>query len=100
MPRHPNRRDEIAETCRAHGLAFILRGETKNPPTPDTDIYVRGRAVIDAKVSYRLTRNLKVFVELLNVTDEPLREYTGVRSRENDFEIYKWKAKVGVNFNL
>ena len=40
VPRHPNRRDEIAETCRAHGLAFILRGETKNPPTPDTDIYV------------------------------------------------------------
>ena len=65
-----------------------------------TDIYVRGRAVIDAKVSYRLTRNLKFFVELLNVTDEPLREYTGVRSRENDFELYKWKAKVGVNFNL
>ena len=65
-----------------------------------TDIFVRGRAVIDAKLSYRFTRKLKVFVELLNLTEEPLREFTGVRARENDFEIYKWKAKVGVNFNL
>jgi TonB-dependent receptor len=65
-----------------------------------TDIYVRGRAVVDAKVSYRFTSRLKVFVELLNLTEEPLREFTGVRARENDFEIYKWKAKVGVNFNL
>jgi TonB-dependent receptor len=67
---------------------------------PDTDIFVRGRSVVDAKVSYRFTRKLKVFVELLNLTEEPLREFTGVRVRENDFEIYKWKAKVGVNFNL
>lgn len=65
-----------------------------------TDIYVRGRAVVDAKVSYRLTHQLKLFVELLNLTEEPLREFTGVRARENDFELYKWKAKVGVNFNL
>lgn len=68
--------------------------------SPETDIYVRGRAVVDAKVSYRLTRSLRLFVELLNLTEEPLREFTGVRERENDFEIYKWKAKVGVNFNL
>ena len=61
---------------------------------------VSGRAVVDAKLSYRFSRKLKVFVELLNLTEEPLREFTGVRSRENDFELYKWKAKVGVNFNL
>lgn len=67
---------------------------------PDTDIFVRGRAVVDAKLSYRFTRKLKFFVELLNLTEEPLREFTGVRARENDFELYKWKAKVGVNFNL
>lgn len=68
--------------------------------SPATDIYVRGRAVVDAKMSYRLTKQLKLFVELLNLTEEPLRELTGERARENDFEIYKWKAKVGVNFNL
>lgn len=66
----------------------------------DTDIYVRGRAPIDAKVSYRINRHFRVFGEFLNLTEEPLREFTGVRARENDFEIYHWKARFGVNFNL
>lgn len=66
----------------------------------ETDIYIRGRAPIDAKVSYRVTRNFKVFGEFINLTEEPLREYTGVRRRENDYEIYQWKARFGVNFNL
>ena len=66
----------------------------------DTDIYVRGRGPIDAKLSYRVTRHFKLFGEFLNLSEEPLREYTGERRRENDFEIYRWKAKFGVNFNL
>ena len=65
-----------------------------------TDIYVRGRRPIDAKISYRVNRHFKVFGEFLNLSEEPLREYTGVRPRENDFEIYRWKARFGVNFNL
>ena len=66
----------------------------------DRDIYIRGRSPVDAKISYRVNRHFKVFGEFLNITEEPLREYTGVRSRENDFEIYAWKARFGVNFNL
>lgn len=66
----------------------------------DTDIYVRGRSPLDAKVAYRVSRNLKLFAEFMNLTEQPLREYTGVRVRENDYEIYTWKAKVGVNFNF
>lgn len=68
--------------------------------SPDTDIYVRGRSPIDAKISYRINSRLKVFAEFLNLTEQPLREFTGVRERENDFETYQWKAKFGVNFNL
>jgi TonB-dependent receptor len=68
--------------------------------SPDTDIYVRGRGPIDTKVAYRVNRHFKIFGEFLNLSEEPLREFTGVRSRENDFEIYHWKAKFGVNFNL
>lgn len=40
VPRHPNRRDDIAQTCRAHNLNFIMRGEEKIMPAPGTDIYV------------------------------------------------------------
>lgn len=67
---------------------------------PATDLYVRGRRPLDAKVSYRVNRHLRLFGEFLNLTEEPLREYTGERRRENDFEIYRWKARFGVNFNL
>lgn len=66
----------------------------------DTDIYIRGRRPLDAKLSYRVNRHFKIFGEFLNLTEEPLREYTGIPNRENDFEIYRWKAKFGVNFNL
>ena len=65
-----------------------------------TDIYVRGRGPVDAKLSYRVNRNFKIFGEFLNLGEEPLREFTGERRRENDFEIYRWKAKFGINFNL
>lgn len=40
VPRHPDRRDEIAETCHAHNLEFTLRGKTKILPAPGTDIYI------------------------------------------------------------
>lgn len=66
----------------------------------DTDLYIRGRRPIDARISYRLNRHFKIFGEFLNLSEEPLREYTGITRRENDFEIYQWKAKFGVNFNL
>lgn len=66
----------------------------------ETDIFVRGRTPIDAKVSYRVNSHFKIFGEFLNLSEEPLREFTGVRARENDFEIYHWKARFGVNFKL
>jgi 3-deoxy-D-manno-octulosonic-acid transferase len=39
-PRHPERRDRIAGTCKKHGLNFLLRGKDCEPPTADTDIYI------------------------------------------------------------
>ncbi len=66
----------------------------------DTDTFVRKRNVIDAKVSYRINERYRIFAEFLNLDSEPLREFTGVPARENDFEIYDWKAKFGITFNL
>lgn len=67
---------------------------------PERDIYIRGREVIDAKISYRISPRFRVFAEFLNLDSEPLREFTGVPARENDFELYEWKARFGVSFNL
>lgn len=40
VPRHPNRRADIAATCRDHYLNTAFRGERKTPPTFDTEIYI------------------------------------------------------------
>ncbi|MCC5023226.1 MAG: TonB-dependent receptor [Candidatus Synoicihabitans palmerolidicus] len=66
----------------------------------ETDTYIRDRSTLDAKVSYRFNERFRVFAEFLNLDSEPLREFTGVEVRENDFEIYDWKAKFGVSYSL
>lgn len=40
VPRHPERRNDIVDACAASGLRVQLRGERKDPPRPDTDIYI------------------------------------------------------------
>jgi TonB-dependent receptor len=67
---------------------------------PETDIYIDRRRVIDAKASYRINRRLKVFVELLNLTKEPLREFQGQPGRNSVLEVYSWNANVGINWSL
>lgn len=40
VPRHPDRRDEIAGQCGAGGLNIGFRGPGKTPPQADTQIYI------------------------------------------------------------
>ncbi len=40
VPRHPERRDNIANTCFENRLKFRLRGQTLALPTSDDDIYI------------------------------------------------------------
>jgi len=40
VPRHPERRDDVAETCFENGLKFRLRSNHTALPSPDDDIYI------------------------------------------------------------
>jgi len=40
IPRHPERRKDIAEESKAFGLNIKFRGEQKTCPTPETEIYI------------------------------------------------------------
>lgn len=40
VPRHPERREEIAQTCFRNGLKFRLRSQNAALPSPDDDIYI------------------------------------------------------------
>lgn len=67
---------------------------------PDQDGYLDERKVIDAKVSYRINHRMRVFVEFLNLNEEPLREYQAVPGRRSSLEIYSWNANAGLSFNF
>lgn len=46
------------------------------------------------------TPRLTVFGEFLNINEEPLLNYHGVRNRSVGNEIYSWNANDGINFSL
>jgi TonB-dependent receptor len=61
------------------------------------DLYFDERGQLDFKASYQFTEHLGAFVEFLNMTDEPLRFFSGKNSgRLAENEIYSWNAVAGV----
>ena len=62
------------------------------------DLYLDDRGQLDLKASYGIGDNLNVFAEVRNLTDEPLRFFSGRNSgRLAENEIYGWNAMVGVS---
>ena len=66
----------------------------------DNDAYQSERRIIDAKVSYRLTRHFTLFADVINLGEEPLDEYAGYPHRNGATERYWWTANFGVNWRL
>ena len=65
------------------------------------DLYFDERGQLDFKASYDFTDNLTAYVEVLNMTDEPLRFFSGKSSgRLAENEIYSWNAVVGVQMSF
>jgi TonB-dependent receptor len=61
------------------------------------DLYFDKRAQVDFKTSYQFTDYLNVFFEWNNITDEPLRFFSGKESgRLAENEIYGWNVVGGV----
>lgn len=68
--------------------------------TIDADDYQAKRAIIDAKVSYRINRHLTVFADVINLGREPLDEYARIPEQQSATEHYWWTANFGVNWSL
>jgi TonB-dependent receptor len=65
-----------------------------------SDSYQAKRRIIDAKISYRLTKHFRLFADVINLGEEPLTEYAGYPHRMSATEIYWWTANFGVNWRL
>jgi TonB-dependent receptor len=64
------------------------------------DRYYDNHTQLDVTASQAITRKVRVFVELLNLTNEPLRYYRGVPDRPDQEEYYRWWAVFGFKINL
>ena len=71
-----------------------LRDEAGNDRIYDEHIQ------LDLSASQRLNQNFTVFLELINLTNEPLRYYNGVSSRPEQQEFYSFWGNIGVKFEL
>jgi TonB-dependent receptor len=70
----------------------------------DDDRWIDDYYQIDLSTSYRINRNLEVFAEMTNLTNEPFRVFfessNGQGRRLVQHEEYDWTANFGVRWRL
>lgn len=67
--------------------------------TPANDIFFDKHMQFDLTMSQRLTKNLRVFAEFINLNNRPLRRYEGTKDRPVQQEFYKWWATFGLKLD-
>lgn len=55
---------------------------------------------LDANAAYKIQRNLRIFAEANNLTNQPLRYYQGIRSRTMQAEYYRPRFNLGIKLDL
>ncbi len=70
--------------------------------SPEEDRYVDSHFQLDASARYRITENVQVFVEAVNLTDAEYFAYNTVGSRQNNYqyEVYGRTFKGGVRVSF
>jgi len=64
------------------------------------DIYTDQRYQLDVNVSQKINKKLTLFVEFVNLTNDPRVDYRFRRNFPTNFESYGWSARFGLNFKL
>ncbi|MDH6252959.1 TonB-dependent receptor [Chryseobacterium sp. H1D6B] len=64
------------------------------------DRYYDKQIFLDANASYKITRQLRVFAEANNLTNQPLRYYQGIQDRTTQVEYYRPRFTMGVKFDF
>lgn len=64
------------------------------------DRYYDKQLFLDFNGSYAFTKKLRLFVELNNITNQPLRYYQGVQAQTMQMEYYNMRMNFGLKFDL
>ncbi|WP_370390555.1 TonB-dependent receptor [uncultured Winogradskyella sp.] len=68
--------------------------------SPFDDRYYDEQFFLDFNMNYAINDNLRIFVDVLNITDQPLRFYQGVRNRTQQSEYYGQRVTFGLKYDL
>lgn len=66
----------------------------------DQDRYYDSNLNLDLSASYSVSKKVKIFLEMNNLLNEPLRYYHGNVNRPEQVEWYSFRAQGGVTINL
>lgn len=64
------------------------------------DIFFDSHAQWDFSASQRVTRHLRVFADVINLTNEPFRRFEGFANRPLQEEYYRWWATAGIKIDF
>jgi TonB-dependent receptor len=68
--------------------------------TPDFDLYVKSRMQMDISLGYAINKKVRVFTEIMNVTNQPFETYQGNKDIVVQREFYSFWTRLGVKFDL
>lgn len=78
-----------------HGKYIDEVGESR-----DLDIYYDDHYQLDFSSKFTINKNWRLFLELNNLTDEPLRYYEGSEDRPIQEEYYSWWGMIGFTYSF
>ncbi len=81
-------------------LNFHGRYVSEVGATAATDVYYDDHAQLDVAASQRVVSGLRLYVEVNNLTNEPLRYYEGAANRPIQEEYYKWWGTFGLKWDF
>lgn len=64
------------------------------------DRYYDQQFFLDFNASFAVSKNLRVYADITNITNQPLRYYQGVSSRTMQMEYYRTRINVGLKYDL
>ena len=64
------------------------------------DRYYDEQFFLDLNVGYAITKNLRVYADFINLTDQPLRYYQGQKDRTMQMEYYGRRLTFGLKYDL
>ncbi len=90
------------------GIMVRLAGNYRGPSVesinqqlgPDYYIWTDKNFTVDASATVSINKNLRAFVELNNLTDEPLKTYMGDKRRVTMTEWYGRRGQVGIRWDI